>query len=207
MRLTCSLFLSVLPLSRAGSQCCILRLSLPPHHTFCVHVLLYSLTQGTYNCQNRQYIMKMLSVITAFLLSLACLPGYASAAISFPVTRNVPENKELYPRELKPRLSTPIEQSLDNDRPRGAYYATVVIGNPGQSIHLDISTGSSDIWLIDSSAPVCANITCYTPCMQITLHSSLLLDLCTKADFWRSRLGNLQHITYSRAWRLQYIVF
>lgn len=57
-------------------------------------------------------------------------------------------------RRLGKRAST-FEEIISNQEARGGYFATCSIGTPGQNVTLQLDTGSSDIWVPDSSAKVC----------------------------------------------------
>ncbi|KAI1079614.1 aspartic peptidase domain-containing protein [Whalleya microplaca] len=46
-------------------------------------------------------------------------------------------------------------QELNNNLTAGGYYAQVSVGTPPQTVDLVLDTGSSDVWLLDSSANIC----------------------------------------------------
>lgn len=44
---------------------------------------------------------------------------------------------------------------IDNKSAKGGYFATCKLGTPPQTLDLQLDTGSSDIWVPDTSAQVC----------------------------------------------------
>ena len=56
--------------------------------------------------------------------------------------------------KLRRRADT-YEEIVTNEQARGGYFATCKLGTPGQDLTLQLDTGSSDIWVPDSSAQVC----------------------------------------------------
>ncbi|KAK0730286.1 mitochondrial elongation factor g 1-like protein [Lasiosphaeris hirsuta] len=58
---------------------------------------------------------------------------------------------------LRKRAST-FEEVVTNEDTRGGYFATCRMGTPGQDLTLQLDTGSSDIWVPDSSAKVCRDV-------------------------------------------------
>lgn len=57
-------------------------------------------------------------------------------------------------RRLGKRANT-YEEVVTNENTRGGYFATCQMGTPGQAVTMQLDTGSSDIWIPDSSATVC----------------------------------------------------
>ena len=55
---------------------------------------------------------------------------------------------------FRKRAST-YEEVITNEESRGGYFATCRLGTPGQDLTLQLDTGSSDIWVPDSTAAVC----------------------------------------------------
>jgi hypothetical protein len=55
------------------------------------------------------------------------------------------------------RADGTVEGIIDNESTRGGYFATCKLGTPPQSLDLQLDTGSSDIWVPDTSAMVCQN--------------------------------------------------
>ncbi|KAK3935724.1 aspartic peptidase domain-containing protein [Diplogelasinospora grovesii] len=54
---------------------------------------------------------------------------------------------------LRPR--TPFSEMLANNLTGGGYYAKVQVGTPGQTITMQIDTGSSDVWMLSQDADLC----------------------------------------------------
>lgn len=57
-------------------------------------------------------------------------------------------------RGLGKRSGT-ITESLVNNVTAGSYIATVHVGTPPQTMSLVLDTGSSDVWVVSSTADVC----------------------------------------------------
>lgn len=102
--------------------------------------------------------------LSAILTSLLALP-LASATVQFDFHRNTAaRDAQLLRRSIQlqrrngvlPRAST-LSASLTNAEVQGLYYANVTIGTPGQALALQIDTGSSDVWVPDSTASLCSN--------------------------------------------------
>ncbi|KAL2064486.1 hypothetical protein VTL71DRAFT_4980 [Oculimacula yallundae] len=94
--------------------------------------------------------------------SLAILCGEASAkkAIGHRFARVSlhDENNDLLKR------ATAISTLSINATKAAAYFISVQVGTPPQSLQLQLSTGSSDVWILSSDATACAgNKTCITP--------------------------------------------
>ncbi|KAK1829473.1 mitochondrial elongation factor g 1-like protein [Podospora conica] len=53
------------------------------------------------------------------------------------------------------RADDTVEGVINNAAERGGYFATCKLGTPPQSLDLQLDTGSSDIWVPDTSAQVC----------------------------------------------------
>lgn len=92
-----------------------------------------------------------LSTTTA-LFALATTTA-ASGVARIPVARNPAGSV----RRRTPRLSkrATITESLINNVTEGGYFATVSIGTPAQDVTLILDTGSSDAWVVSSSANLC----------------------------------------------------
>jgi len=57
-----------------------------------------------------------------------------------------------------------IEQALGHNRTAQAYFTTLEIGTPPQSIDLLVDTGSAELWLLDAAANICSSPgTCSDP--------------------------------------------
>ncbi|KAI0201801.1 aspartic peptidase domain-containing protein [Astrocystis sublimbata] len=52
-----------------------------------------------------------------------------------------------------------FSQELNNNLTGGGYYADVAIGTPPQPVTLILDTGSSDVWVLDTNADLCASRT------------------------------------------------
>lgn len=55
---------------------------------------------------------------------------------------------------LRKRDAT-IDSTLFNEKVQGGYFINVEVGTPGQNITLQLDTGSSDVWVPASTAPIC----------------------------------------------------
>jgi len=69
------------------------------------------------------------------------------------------EKKDLPPqfRRFRRRSGT-FEEIVTNEDHRGGYFATCSLGTPYQNLTLQLDTGSSDIWVPDSTAKVCSEV-------------------------------------------------
>jgi hypothetical protein len=108
--------------------------------------------------------MRFSSILPAALggLILPLALSSASKVIEFAVKRAEIDS----PASNFVRRSTPFVNELQWGR-KGVhtYYTTVYIGLPPQKVDLIISTGSSDVWVIDTLADECVEAQCLTPCM------------------------------------------
>ncbi|KAJ4420931.1 hypothetical protein N0V85_000399 [Neurospora sp. IMI 360204] len=59
------------------------------------------------------------------------------------------------PHRLLRRAGSTYPVILQNAQARGGYFATCEMGTPGQKVTLQLDTGSSDVWVPESSASVC----------------------------------------------------
>ena len=90
-----------------------------------------------------------------FSLGIA-LSGLAfSVAYGQVVQWNI-EKRRSEEQALDRRQARSIEEVIKNDKTKGGYFATCRIGTPGQNVTLQLDTGSSDIWVPDSDADICA---------------------------------------------------
>ena len=89
----------------------------------------------------------------ALLLTAAISP--ALALVKFPIARrnDLPAN-HMSRRHLE-RRGTITESLANNHTGSTLYLATVTVGTPGQTIALDIDTGSSDVYVIATNADEC----------------------------------------------------
>src|SRR6266487_4464949 len=97
----------------------------------------------------------------ANLFSASCLPTtltIAQIAMADRVLRMDIQKPERSIVDMRGRLRArnSVLEPLANEQVQGGYYATVSIGTPGQSISLQIDTGSSDVWVPSSTAMLCA---------------------------------------------------
>lgn len=58
------------------------------------------------------------------------------------------------------RSTSAYSEVIKNDVARGGYFATCSIGTPSQNMTMQLDTGSSDIWIPWSSAPLCERYDC-----------------------------------------------
>ncbi|CAM1510109.1 Fc.00g004440.m01.CDS01 [Cosmosporella sp. VM-42] len=56
---------------------------------------------------------------------------------------------------LQRRASGPVLEEITNELSKGGYFSTVSVGTPGQNLKLQLDTGSSDLWIPWSEAPIC----------------------------------------------------
>jgi hypothetical protein len=112
----------------------------------------------------------MRSSTVSTILSVAALSTGSIAAVTMNIARS-PGAGRLTRRSLSPR--TTITESLQNNVTDGSYMVDVTVGSTGQKLTLVIDTGSSDVWLLDSTADVCTSARiqeevgeggCITPC-------------------------------------------
>lgn len=91
----------------------------------------------------------------ALLLTVAISPAFG--LVKFPITRrnDLPAN-HMSRRHLE-RRGTITESLLNNHTDSTLYLATVTVGTPGQTIALDIDTGSSDVYVIATNADECTS--------------------------------------------------
>lgn len=91
------------------------------------------------------------------------------AAMSLKIARG-PSPPTVSRKELQGRST--ITEALGNNFTGQSYIAQVTIGTPGQDISLAIDTGSSDTWVLSTTADLCTNADlqaqeesgCETPC-------------------------------------------
>jgi hypothetical protein len=91
----------------------------------------------------------------ALLLTAAISPAFA--LVKFPIIRrnDLPANN-INRRHLE-RRGTITESLLNNNTGGILYMATVTVGTPGQTIALDIDTGSSDVYVLATDADECTD--------------------------------------------------
>lgn len=100
---------------------------------------------------------KMKAPPQSAILSLVALSSYAFAAVTIAIAKN-PEAKPKIRRRnghLLPRAT--ITESLQNNATGGDYIAQVSVGTPAQVQTLLLDTGSSDVWMLASTADLCTD--------------------------------------------------
>jgi len=92
-----------------------------------------------------------LAVAVSSLLSGAVLANDGSGVVQWDI------QKRKQPQDLRRlgRRDSTYEEVITNDDARGGYFASCKLGTPAQDLTLQLDTGSSDIWVPDSSAKVC----------------------------------------------------
>jgi hypothetical protein len=121
------------------------------------------------------------------VLSIAALSSTALAAVTMNIARS--SEPRLKPRTLSKRAT--ITESLINNNTGGDYIAQVSVGTPPQNINLAIDTGSSDVWVIATTADLCTEPAlqayemggCTTPCKfitNVTFSTPWLIPLCSR---------------------------
>ena len=98
---------------------------------------------------------------TTTLLSL--LFALASAQLRLDVQKNFDvQDKQLKARQIARRgLSERADSvlvGLTNDEVEGLYFANITVGTPGQTLGVQIDTGSSDVWVPSSTASICQDV-------------------------------------------------
>jgi hypothetical protein len=101
----------------------------------------------------------LLTTTTLFSLLFAL----ASAQLRLDVQKNFDaQDKQLKARRLARRgLSERADSvlvGLTNDEVEGLYFANITVGTPGQSLGVQIDTGSSDVWVPSSTAGFCQDV-------------------------------------------------
>ncbi|KAF7956072.1 hypothetical protein EAE96_004993 [Botrytis aclada] len=89
-------------------------------------------------------------------LALFLLITLALAQVRIPVTRKFVPSHPALNRRLSSRDS--VSARLINNITQSSYMISVKVGTPPQDIDLVLDTGSSDTWMIASSAPTCTGI-------------------------------------------------
>ena len=100
---------------------------------------------------------------TTTLLSL--LFALASAQLRLDVQKNFDvQDKQLKARQLAlrrralSRREDSVLVGLTNDEVEGLYFANITVGTPGQTLGVQIDTGSSDVWVPSSTASICQDV-------------------------------------------------
>ncbi|KAK3945466.1 mitochondrial elongation factor g 1-like protein [Diplogelasinospora grovesii] len=97
------------------------------------------------------------AVAVGSLLAGAVEAQAANGVVQWGIQKRQPESSQ-QPNRLRKRAST-YEEVITNDQVRGGYFATCVLGTPGQNLTLQLDTGSSDIWVPESTAQICKTST------------------------------------------------
>jgi hypothetical protein len=110
------------------------------------------------------------------ILSVVALGSCAFAAVTIPIAKN-PEAKPKVKRgrNLLPRSA--ITESLQNNATGGDYIAQVTVGTPGQTQTLLLDTGSSDVWMLASTADLCTD-----PAVQSYYQTGGCSSTCKSSD-------------------------
>lgn len=101
------------------------------------------------------------AVAAGALLAGSALAGQVDGVVSWDITHRRQPPPDL--RRLRKRAAT-FEEVITNEEARGGYFATCRLGTPGQDLTLQLDTGSSDIWVPDSTAKVCKATTASEGC-------------------------------------------
>lgn len=86
------------------------------------------------------------------VVAIAALGSCASATVTMSIVKSRAVTN-LKKRQLSPRAT--ITESLANNVTGGDYIAQVSVGTPPQTQTLAIDTGSSDVWVMSSTADLC----------------------------------------------------
>ncbi|CAK7237456.1 hypothetical protein SBRCBS47491_009981 [Sporothrix bragantina] len=95
--------------------------------------------------------MKHTSVLAGALLAAAAHAAAPERVVQWDIAR-----RQAPPVPLCRRGAGTFTGGLQNDLAR--YYVDVEVGTPPQKLQLQLDTGSSDVWVLSSSASICAKI-------------------------------------------------
>ncbi|KAH6885966.1 aspartic peptidase domain-containing protein [Thelonectria olida] len=89
----------------------------------------------------------------------------ASLVSIWPVAHAQVVQWDLESRQANPHLvtrsdSSTLQETIANNKRKGGYFANVKVGSPGQNVTLQLDTGSSDVWMPYSDAPICKKTGC-----------------------------------------------
>jgi len=94
--------------------------------------------------------------VVAFGVAGSLLVGAAQAQSSNGVVHwDIQKRRQAQNLRRLGRRDETYEEVIRNEDDRGGYFATCKLGTPAQDLTLQLDTGSSDIWVPDSSAKVC----------------------------------------------------
>lgn len=95
------------------------------------------------------HTMKHTSVLAGVLLAAAAHAAAPERVVQWDIAR-----RQAPPVPLYRRGAGTLSGGLQNDLAR--YYVDVEVGTPPQKLQLQLDTGSSDVWVLASSASICA---------------------------------------------------
>jgi predicted aspartyl protease len=93
------------------------------------------------------------------------LSASASATVQLNIARNPAvqaaqleaRSNYLRSRSLEGRATSgTVTEALTNDLQAGLYAANITVGTPGQSLSIQIDTGSSDVWVPAKGLEICS---------------------------------------------------
>ncbi|KAE9366916.1 acid protease [Stipitochalara longipes BDJ] len=92
----------------------------------------------------------MKAPIASAIVAVAALSSCAIAVVTLPIARKTQHSSQIRRRD-------PITEILGNNETGGLYTADAIVGTPPQKITFQIDTGSSDVWMLSSTADLCTN--------------------------------------------------
>lgn len=108
----------------------------------------------------------MKASLASQFLGIAALSSCALAVVTLPIVGNRDLHRALKGRIQKRQTITDI---LANNQTSGSYVVQTTVGTPPQPVSFQLDTGSSDVWMLSSSADLCNNVTAqreYGPCVS-----------------------------------------
>ncbi|KAN0105884.1 acid protease [Hyaloscypha variabilis] len=94
---------------------------------------------------------------TFTLLSAVALSSCAFAAVVIPIAKSPEAQPKLRRRDRRLSSRAVITETLQNNVTGGDYVAQVSVGTPAQTQLLLLDTGSSDVWVLSSTADLCTD--------------------------------------------------